>query len=386
MVNETMISIREILRDATAKRASGNLTELEKLVLWKMGEDIPECTRWSEAFRIFHAIQAQAELPAPESISGGMYCWEINSHEEYKCVAMGEGGYSMLINTHTGQAVDHIHMDELTTRSPFGRYEVLGKVAIGNTIYYNVASKNETPCWTAHQIAVSFDETNIVLRNSKGGSVVLPADRKETTLVSYVPPVWSSYLNGKIEWRLNPFTHTLFLDCGRYSGGGTLTCRADIDRAVESVKLPGLWAAWNFLKTSPDFVFKVPGYEYAVWTSAETWAPSFCWTHTRSIPEHVIPAVWARGYAVLRIMHGPAIRTGWYISPWGMRFTNSNIHIDLGSSYVFHVSDLEARFTLCTLKFDTPEETQTFVDAYVQLSIEYTRIVPEQRTQLCVAV
>ncbi len=383
-----MDCVREVLREAAAKRTSGTeLTELEKIVLWKMGEDIPECTRWSNAFRDFNELATANELPAPAPLSGGMYCWGLDSSEEYKCVAMGEGGYGIFVNTRTGQRVENIHMDQLTTRSPFGRYELLGKVTPGSTIYYNVSSV-ETPCWTPHKI-VSSDETNIVLRNSSGGSVVLPTDRKDTP-VSYVPPVWSSFFNGKVEWRLDPFTHTLFLDFGRYSGGGTLKCRVDINRAVEALKrdLPGLWAVWNFLKTSPDFVFKVPGYEYAAWTSVETWAPSYCWTRARSIPENAVPAAWARGVTTLRIVHGPAIRTGWYISPWGLRFTNSNIHIDFGSSsYVFQISDLEARFTLCTLKFDNAEEAQTFTDAYAQTCMEYTRVAPEQQqhAQLCAA-
>ena len=377
-----MNSVREVLREAAAKRASGtNLTELEKIVLWKMGEDVPECTRWSDAFRNFQELISAAGIPPPVPLSGGMYCWEADSPEEYKCVAMGEGGYGILVNTRTGVNIQHIHMDQLTTRSPFGRYELLGKVAHGSTIYYNLMGTNDTPCWILHQL-VSSDETNIVLRNSRGGSVIIPADRKDT-LVSYVPPVWSSFFNSKIEWRLDPFTHTLFLDFGRYSGGGTLKCRTDIDRAVEALKrdLPGLWAAWNFLKTSPDFVFKVPGYEYAVWTSVETWAPASCWTHARAIPEHAIPSVWARGVTTMRIVHGPAIRTGWYISPWGLRFTNSNTHIDFGSTYVLHIADLEARFTLCTLKFDNAEEAQTFTDTYARACTEYART----DVQLCAA-
>ncbi len=377
-----MNSVREVLVEAAAKRTAGtDLTELEKIVLWKMGEDMPECTRWSDAFRDFHSLLAATELPAPVPLSGGMYCWELDSLEEYKCVAMGEGGYGILVHTRTGATVQHIHMDQLTTRSPFGRYERLGKVAPGSTIYYNVMGTNDTPCWTAHQL-VSCDETNVVLRNSRGGSVIIPADRKDT-IVSYVPPVWSSFFNGKIEWRLDPFTQFLYLDYGKYTGGGTLKCREDIDRATDALKrdLPGLWAAWNFLKTSSDFVFKVPGYEYAVWTSVETWAPPSCWTHARSIPGNAIPAVWARGSCTLRIIHGPSIRTGWYISPWGLRFTNSNVKIDLGSSHVFHIADLEARFTLCTLKFDNAEEAQTFTDMYAHACTVYMRT----DVQLCAA-
>lgn len=376
-----MDSVRGILQGAVAKRTSGtDLTELEKIVLWKMGEDIPECARWSEAFREFKAIQSYTGMQDPEPLSGGMYCWDLHSPEEYKCIAMGEGGYGVLVNTLTG-AAKSLHMDDLTTRSPFGRYELLGKVATGSTIYYNIVAIHSTPCWTAHQI-VSSDETNIVLRNSRGGSVILPTDGHKNKIVSYVPPVWSSFFEGKVEWRLDPFTHALFLDYGRYLGGGTLKCRVDVDRAVESVKLPGLSAAWLFLKTSPEFVFKVPGYEYSVWTSQETWAPSYCWTRARAIPENAIPSVWTHGCALLRAFHGPLIRTGWYITPWGIRFTNSNVKIDFGSSFVFNVPRLEIQFTLCTLKFDTAEAVQTFSDAYVQLSIEYTRSVPEQRTQI----
>ncbi len=380
-----MNSVREVLREATAKRSSGaELTELEKIVLWRMGEDIPECTRWSNAFRDYQALMSATEMPAPAPLSGGMYCWELDSPEEYKCVAMGEGGYGILIHTRTGQRVENIHMDQLTTRSPFGRYELLSKVAPGSTIYYNVMGANDTPCWTVHQL-VSSDETNIVLRNSRGGSVVIPEDRKDT-LVSYVPPVWSSFFNGKIEWRLDPFAQFLYLDYGKYTGGGTLKCREDINRAVDALKrdLPGLWAAWNFLTTSSGFVFKVPGYEYAVWTSAETWAPPSCWTHAHSIPERAIPAVWAHGHTLLRTVHGPDIRTGWYISPWGLRFTNSNIKIDLGSSFVLNIPNLEVQFTLCTLRFDSAEEAQTFTDASARACVEYTRAAPDH-LQLCAA-
>jgi hypothetical protein len=53
----------------------------------------------------------------------------------------------------------------------------------------------------------------------------------------------------------------------------------------------------------------------------------------------------------------------------------------MGSSHVFHIADLEARFTLCTLKFDNAEEAQTFTDTYARACTEYMRT----DMQLCAA-
>lgn len=376
-----MQSLRDVLEQATAKRTAGSeLTELEKLVLWQMGEDMPECARWSQALRDFRAMRSECHLPSSEPVLGGAYCWDTDSPREYKCVAMDEGGYAHLVCTSTGTTV-HTHTRDLTTRSPFGRFERLDKVAHGSMVYYNQTHPHETPSYLPMQV-VEPDGDYIVLRNHVGGRVLVHTAAAGNTLVSYVPPVWSSYFNGKVEWRVDPFMHTLFLDYGRYTGGGTLKCRADIDRAVDALKrdLPALWAAWTFLKASPGLVFKVPGYEYAVWTSVESWSPSHCYTRASAIPEGAIPACWAHGAANVRPYGGMDVRTGWYMSPWGVRFTRSNTKISYGSSTVFVVSKLELQFTDCTLTFGSAEEAQTFVDAYTQKTIDLTRCTPEHRT------
>lgn len=383
-----MQSLQEILHQAAAKQSAGTeLTELEKLVLWQMGADMPECARWSQALRDFQAIRTDALLPLSDPVTGGAYCWESDSPHEYKCVAMGEGGYAHLVSTATGATVTHIHASKITTRSPFGRFETLDKVAHGSTIYYNQAHSTDTPSYLPHQVGEP-EENYLVLRNHIGGRTLIHKAAATSTIVSYVPPVWSSYFDNKVEWRLDPFMHTLFLDYGRYSGGGTLKCRADIDRAVEALKrdLPSLWAAWTFLKSSPDFVFKVPGYEYTVWTSAETWAPAYCWTRASAIPEGAIPACWAHGVTNFRPYGGPDVRTGWYMSPWGVRFTRSNQKIAYGSSTVFVVSKLELQFATCTLAFENADQAQAFVDAYTQKTIDVMRAAPEHRTvmhELC---
>ncbi len=363
------------LRTVLAKIAQNeSLTELDRIIAWETTKapEYADVPRWKRAFREYDQLLTDATLPPVEPVRGGMKCW--HGADELTCTAMDEGGYGYFANA-TGKFVQRLHTSDVTTRSPIGNFVRLRDVPVGTTFYWK-----DSTHWRPLQVT-SFQPDHVCTLPTRGGNVFIDNGHLDT-LVSYFPPEWCGP-----GWSLNPFTRELFIQIPPGVRTAASEHRTRNQKEVEGhVKTtwtiyPGLYYAFEFLTNHPDFVFRIPHFEYTVWTTVNTWAPSSCWTRAQAIPELAVPACWKRG--TCRACHtGSAMyECGWYMTPGGVRFTGTNWKVPYGADRVYIVSKKETRFDNVTVSFENDEDFQQFEDAYISNSNDYTGVAPAVRVQ-----
>ena len=357
------------------------LSELERIIAWEATKspDFDEVTRWKRAFREFEQMCTDATLPLVEPVRGGMKCW--HGADELVCTAMDEGGYGYFENP-TTRTVQRLHSDDVTTRSPFGNFVRLRDVSVGSTFYWK-----DSTHWRPLQLT-SFQADNVCTLPVRGGNVFIENSFLDK-LVSYFPPEWCGP-----GWSLNPFTRELFIQIPPGVRTAASEHRTKNQKEIEGhvnatwTIYPGLYYAFEFLKKHLDFVFRIPHFEYTVWTSVNTWAPSYCWTRAQTIPEGAIPACWKHGRCIAIRLGAPEINGGWYMTPDGVRFTGTNWKVKYGADRVHIVSLKQFVFDDISISFETDADLQAFEDAYVSNSSDYVGITPATRvqaTEMCVA-
>jgi hypothetical protein len=369
------MSLLEAVRASIAKQQRGEtLSELERVILHESVQaDCEEVKRWKSAFREFEQLRADAKLPPIEPVrGGGMKCW--HGADELVCTAMDEGGYGYFEHPNTG-STERLHTSEVTTRSPFGNFVRLRDVPVGGTFYWK-----DSTHWRP-LVVTSFQEDNVCTLPMRGGNVFI-SNGFLGELVSYFPPEWCGQ-----GWSLNPFTRELYIKIPAWTRAAASEHRTRNQKEIEghanatSDIYPGLYYAFQFLKNHPDFVFRIPHFEYTVWTSVNSWAPSYCWTRAQEIPEGAVPACWKYGRCTALQLAAPEVNCGWYMTPDGVRFTGTNLKISYGSSVEHIVSLKQFRFGCTSVSFETDADLQVFADAYFANSKDYTGVVPAMRVQ-----
>lgn len=370
------------LRTVLSKIARNEpLTELERIIAWEAtkSSEYDEAPRWKRAFQEFEQLRTDATLPPIEPVRGGIKCW--HGADELVCTAMDEGGYGYFENPTTG-TVQRLHSDDVTTRSPFGNFVRLRDVPVGSTFYWK-----DSTHWRPLQL-MSFQEDNVCTLPTRGGNVCINNGYLDK-LVSYFPPEWRDQ-----GWSLNPFTRELYVKIppGVKTAASELRTRnqAVIEAQVNRLwtTYPGLYYAFQFLKNRMDFVFRIAHFEYTLWTSADTWAPEYCWTRAQAIPEGAIPGCWKHSHCTAGHIGAPNKRCGWYMTPDGVCFTGTNWKVKYGADRVHIVSLKQFTFDDISVSFETDADLQAFEDAYVSNSNDYIGIMPATRVQameMCVA-
>lgn len=365
------MSLLDAVRASLDKQARGEtLTELDRVLLWEASQtpEHEEAARWKHAFREFQELKKDALLPPVEPVrGGGMKCW--HGPDELVCTAMDEGGFGYFEHTHT-KTVQRLHMDDVTTRSPYGNFVRLRDASVGATIYWK-----DSTHWRPLQVT-SFQADHVCTLSTRGGNVFIENGHLDR-LVSYFPPEWSGP-----GWSLNPFTRELYIQIPAGVRRAASEHRTRNQKEVEAhvnamwTIYPGLYYAFEFLKNKPDFVFRVPHSEYTVWTSVGSWAPAYCWTRAQAIPDGAIPACWAHGTCKASRISAPELNCGWYMTPNGVRFTGTNWKMKYGADMVHIVSRKEFRFEDFTVSFENDDELHAFEHAYFTNSSVYTGVAP----------
>jgi len=338
------------------------LSELERVIAWEAtkSSEYNDVPRWKRAFREFDQLCTESTLPPAEPVRGGMKCW--HGADELVCVAMDEGGYGCFEYINGG--CERLHTSDVTTRSPFGNFVRLRDVPVGSTIYWK-----DSTHWRP-LVVTSFQAEHVCTLPTRGGNVFIDNAHLDK-LVSYFPPEWSGP-----GWNLNPFTHELYIQIP--SGVRTVasehrTCnQKEIDAHVTFTRTiyPGLYYAYEFLKNKPDLVFRIAHFNYTVWTSVNSWAPSYCWTRAQAIPDGAIPACWKHGRCTASRTAAPEMKCGWYMDANGVRFTGTNWKVKYGADRIF--SHKQLLFDDMVVSFETDEDLQAFEDAYTTNSNAYT--------------
>lgn len=380
--NMSATALSNDLRTVLAKIARNEpLTELERIIAWEATKstEYDEVSRWKHAFREFNQLCTDATLPPAEPVRGGIKCW--HGADELVCTAMDEGGYGYFQHPTNG-SVQRLHSDELTTRSPFGNFVKLRDLPVGSTFYWK-----DSTHWRPLQL-MSFREDSVCTLPTRGGNVFIPNDFLDK-LVSYFPPEWCGQ-----GWSLNPFTRELYIKIPSGVKTAASELRTKNQTQIEAhvnrlwTTYPGLYYAFQFLKNGSDFVFRIPHFEYTVWTSAETWAPAYCWTRTQAIPDGAIPACWKHSYCSAKHIGASKTRCGWYMTPDGVRFTGTNWKLMYGAERVHVVLLKQFTFNDVSVSFETDADLQAFEDAYTTNSNDYMGTMPAMRvqTEMCAAV
>ncbi len=305
------------------------------------------------------------EFPLTE----GVHCWSKTTSREMKVIKINTDSDSVFedMSTCDQSYVVTLPLSELsdvTTLSPYGNYTYLKNVSIGVKFF-----RKDHTCWVS-QTLISKDGEHVVCRGIRGGTILLPLSSLEE-VVSFFPPDWSGD-----NWRLNPFTYELWMR--KPHGGKEIitkhmqTIRGLVQRYT--LDMPGLLYVYDFMMNNvvtDKTLFKIKNKMYYTWNT-----DSLIWVRCNSeepIPDHAIPGDWQRGAAV--VISGcmfPSQKRGWYATPFGVHFTQTNYLLPYKEELTIH--DLSIGINLPTfvgMNFDSMLDLKTFESAYLNNSVKY---------------
>lgn len=388
-----MEAFRVFSANAVGKFGRGEvLTELEQVVVYETlkVDELSHTARWARAREDFYAMRTAALLPPAKSLTGGwMSCWDVESSDEFLCMAMGEAVGSSghaecrVMNVFT-RTVSMYHSRNLTTRSPFGDFLLLKDARVGDVIFLE---DDLLDGWTSMRVE-RIEDGCVYAKTSLETSYVANAAIAAKKMVSRTPPVW-----GGQRWSLNPFTREVCIYLDFFSSRIAEQSSNDVALTTPMLRtnnhvlakrealrhrthVPGLWSALMFLQNNPDNIPKVPGVEYATWVlSTKTWAPALCYTDAKMIPANSVPVVYPHGDAIVPTLSREN-RTGWYVCPGGICvFDGSGCVRFLTYKDTIEITGLHLRLDGgVVFQFDSDEALTVLLEAYVQNAKVYASL------------